>query len=110
MLINIIIPNSKLMLRFYSKFVIICNIAFIISVIIRFIETGKPGVASNKIIKFEPIENSIIILGYSAVIFNLIFILIISGLLMFSKQYNISRKTVIFCATMLVLQLFYFFF
>ncbi len=98
------------MLRFYSKFVVICNIAFIISVIIRFIEGAKPGVVSDKIIKYEPVENSIIVLGYSAVLFNLIFILIISGFLILSKQHNIPKKSVIFCLVMLVLQFTYFFF
>ena len=98
------------MLRFFSKFVVICNIAFLISVILRFIERDYPKGSNDRIIKFEPVENSIIILGYSAVIFNLIFLLIILGFIIASKYYNVKKQSVIFCLIIFIFQLIYFFF
>lgn len=94
------------MLRFFSKFVILCNVAFLVAIILRFIERDT----GNKIIKLEPVENSIIVLGYGAIVFNVLLLLLITIKYAFKKTIYIHKWEIYFNLIIFIVQFFYFFF
>lgn len=61
-------------MRFFSKFVFICNLCFIATVILRFTEAAKRSKGNlEPAIALQPLQSSLVVLGYSAIIFNVIF-------------------------------------
>ena len=63
-------------MRFFSKFIFICNCCFVISVIMRYVEIRNSAAGKDvNVIGFQPLQSSLIVLGYGAVIFNFLFLL-----------------------------------
>jgi hypothetical protein len=61
-------------MRFFSKLTVICNVCFIIAVVLRVIENlYKKNIAFTGRIKLDPIESTFVVLGYSAIVINVIF-------------------------------------
>lgn len=63
-------------MRFFSRLAVICNICFIITVILRAVEQARraKGVFDG-LIGFQPLQATIVILGYGAIILNLAFLI-----------------------------------
>ena len=70
-------------MRFFSKVIFICNISFVIAVILRVVENAnkKEGIFDGAI-KFQPLESTLVVMGYGAIFLNLIFNLILATLLL----------------------------
>lgn len=97
-------------MRFFSKLLFICNICFIAAVIIRFIEKGrKAGGNTDAIIKLQPLENTLIVLGYSAIFLNIFFLIAIIYRLANGTLKTLPGWIVIFNLLIFTIQLFYFF-
>ncbi len=98
-------------MRFFSRIVLICNICFIISVLLRFIELSKRSHGNtDAAIGFQPLEATLVILGYGAIIINaLFFILAIYGILR-KKIMFIPRWIVLFNLLIFPVQVYYHFF
>ena len=61
-------------MRFFAKVIFICNCCFILSVILRWVENANKQKGNfDGVIKLQPLESTIVILGYTAIIFNFIF-------------------------------------
>jgi hypothetical protein len=98
-------------MRFFSKLVFLCNICFIVSMVMRFLE----GSAAHKgnpdsIIKLQPIENTLIILGYSAIFLNFIFVLLALYWFLKKKINRLPRPILVINILIFVLQVWYFFY
>ncbi len=98
-------------MRFYSRIVLICNICFIISVVLRYIELSRRAHGNtNGAIPFQPLEATLVILGYGAVIVNaLFFVLALYGLAT-KKLGTIPRWIILFNLLIFPVQVYYHFF
>lgn len=96
-------------MKFISKFVFICNCCFIVSVILRYVEINadKAGADSN-VVGFQPLESTLIILGYGAVIFNAIFLLVYLFAYLFKKGMSVPKWILLFNLVLFFVQLIYF--
>ena len=97
-------------MRFYSKFVFFCNLCFIISAILRLIEnTNKLNGNGAQPAMLQPLTSTLVILGYSAIFFNLIFTIIFLFQYPSRKMNNLQRYIVFFNLLLLPAQFYYFF-
>ena len=66
-------------MRFFSKIVFICNICFIISVVMRLVEFGmRKNGNVNAVIPLQAVEGTIVILGFIvAVLLNAAFVFVV---------------------------------
>jgi len=98
-------------LRFFSKIVFICNLCFIAAVILRWVENANKKKGDfDGVIKLQPLESTIVVLGYGAIIFNFIFNIIILALLLLKKQALVPKWLIWFNFLILIIQVYYFFF
>lgn len=99
-------------MRIFNKFVLICNICCIAAAILRYVEMSNKaaGTHAGNLIPLPWLQNSIVILGYGAIIVNTIFVLC------YALGYAARRKKLApvfvtgFNVAMLPLQVVYFFF
>lgn len=98
-------------MRVFSKFVFICNLCFIVSVVLRWIESRQRGNGNfNGAIPFQPLEASIVVLGYSAILINVVFFLLAGIYYRRPFVQAISRKILLFNLVIFPIQVYYFFF
>ena len=65
-------------MRIFSKIVALCNICFIIAVILRAVELAKRAKGNHEgAIPFQPLESTVVILGYGAIFINIILVYIV---------------------------------
>jgi len=96
-------------MRFFSKIVFICNICFIASVILRYIEINVNKAGKNpNVLGFQPLESTLIILGYGAVIFNFIFLLSYLIAYLFKKGMSVPKWMLLFNLVLFFIQIIYF--
>ena len=98
-------------MRFFSKLVFICNGCFIVAVVLRFVEIMKNknnGASFHGAIGYQPVESTIIVLGYGAVFLNFFFF--VSGIywLMKNRGQQIPLWIVVFNMALFPLQVCYF--
>ncbi len=99
------------LLRFFSKVIFICNLCFIAAVILRWVENANKKKGNfDGAIKLQPLESTIVVLGYGAIIFNLIFNIIILTLLLLKKELQVPKWLIWFNFLLLIIQVYYFFF
>jgi len=98
-------------MKFFSKFVFICNICFLISVVLRFVEYGTSSANSNSVnaIKFQPLESTIVVLGYGAILVNFIFLLFCAFTGIFKMTIQVPSWMKIISAVFFIIQVVYFF-
>lgn len=99
-------------MRFFSKIVFICNCCFIAAVILRFVENAnkKKGNFDGNII-LQPLESTLVVLGYGAIFINLVFNLFV--LVMLSQKKSVFKipKWIIWTSFIFfIIQIYYFFF
>jgi hypothetical protein len=96
-------------MRFFSKIIFICNICFIAAVIFRYIEINADKAGKNpNVLGFQPLESTLIILGYGAVIFNFIFLLSYLIAYLFKKGKLVPKWILLFNLVLFIVQLIYF--
>ncbi len=96
-------------MRFFSKIIFICNICFIAAVIFRYIEINADKAGKNpNVLGFQPLESTLIILGYGAVIFNFIFLLSYLIAYLFKKAKLVPKWILLFNLVLFIVQLIYF--
>ena len=97
------------LIRFLSRFTFICNLSFLACIIFRLLEVQKPvNAKAGDMIPIPIVENILITLGYTAILFNIIMNIIYLALLI-SKRLNVPRWLVITNFIFLVLEVYYFF-
>ena len=98
-------------MRFFSRIVFLCNICFIIAVIMWWIESSRRLHGNyNGVIQFQPLAATLIILGYGAVIINFVFILLSFWYLLRKRLAVIPRFILLFNLLIFPLQIYYHFF
>ena len=96
-------------MRFFSKIIFICNICFIAAVIFRYIEINADKAGENpNVLGFQPVESTLIILGYGAVLFNFIFLLSYLIAYFFKKEIAVPKWILLFNLVLFFIQLIYF--
>ena len=98
-------------MKFFSRVVFICNCCFIIAVVLRLVENAhKKNGNFNGAIQINPIESTLVVLGYGAIYINLIFNFFLWGLFMSKKKPSVTRWLIWTNFLFLILQVYYFFF
>ena len=98
-------------MRFFSKFVLICNLCFIGSVVLRFIEVTRRAKGNfDSAIPVQPLQSTLVVLGYSAIFVNIFFL---AGLLIWllrGKIQTVPKWLILINLVLLPVQVWYFFF
>jgi hypothetical protein len=98
-------------MRFFSKITFICNLCFAASVILRFVENAKKkDEAFTGLVLAKPLESTLVVLGYGAIIINTFFLIACLFLLAAKKIKQIPKWIVIANLVFFVIQVYYFFF
>ncbi|MFT3680800.1 MAG: hypothetical protein QM791_11045 [Ferruginibacter sp.] len=99
-------------MRFFSKIVFICNLCFLASVILRWVEiiNKKHEGYTGDAIQLQPLKSTIVILGYGAIFINIIFNGIILALLLAKKELPVPKWLIWLNFLFLIAQVYYFFF
>ena len=95
-------------MRILSKLVFLCNICFLISIVLRLVELNnhKNGI-HEPLLRLNPLENTLVVLGYGAIFINFVFVVIVLVRLAF-KKYTLPHWITIFNAVILIIQFIYF--
>ncbi len=84
-------------MRFFSKITVFCNACFLMSVVFWYIEMqNRKQDNSGQVIPLPWLENILVILGYSAIIINTLFLLLIFIFYSFKVDVKIPRWIIIF--------------
>lgn len=98
-------------MKFFSKVVFICNLCFVASVILRFVEKAKQQQEDFRgLVLAKPLESTLVVLGYSAIIINAIFFIVYLLAAAAKKTKQVPRWIVIANLVFFVIQIYYFFF
>lgn len=98
-------------MRFFAKLVLLFNACFLATIPLRIYELSykisNPDKAFTGALKVKPLESTLVILGYSAIFINIIFLLLV---LILGKRKLLPQW--LFWSNMVILfiQLYYFFF
>ena len=116
-------------MRFFAKIAIICNVCFLLSVVLRMVDIlfQKKGKYDGALI-MQPLKSTIIILGYGAIFVNLFFCIAFVISTYLTKKKNSPeiplpstqtstavmqkrlQRSVIICSIFFIVQIIYFFF
>ena len=84
-------------MRFFSKITVFCNICFLVSVVLWYVEMeNRQQDNTGQVIPLPWLENVLVILGYSAIIINALFLLLYFIFYSFKMQIKIPRWIIIF--------------
>lgn len=98
-------------MRFFSRIVFICNICFIIAAILRLVEMSmRSNGNSNGAIKFQPLESTLVILGYGAIFLNVFFVFLSIYWASTKRLGLLPRWLVVINLIMFPIQVYYFFY
>ena len=96
---------------FFSRFAIICNIAFLLFILLGKMEAKKPVTTGrDTVVAVSYFKDIIITLGVAAIIVNLIMCIVYSVLVVTHKQNMIPKWLAIVNSLFLILQFLYFFY
>lgn len=98
-------------IRFFSKFTLICNVAFLLFLLFNRLEQKKPGTTTPGVVEAIPFfKNLIITLGFSAIVINLIMCLVYVLFLVAGKKNLVPVWLAVINFIFLVIQFYFFFF
>jgi hypothetical protein len=98
-------------MRFFSKIVFLCNCCFLITVIMRLVELRQKTTAvKSDSLLYQPLQSTLIILGYGAILINAVFFLLGIYSIVFKKLDITPRWLVYFNLMLFPVEIFYFFF
>jgi hypothetical protein len=98
-------------LQFFSKIVTYCNVAFLLSAVLRLLQFGTNVKAnSNAVQQTNFVVSTILILGVFAIFLNFVFIIALIIQLVRKKEINISKILLIGNVLLFPVQIWYYFF
>jgi len=96
---------------FFSRFAIICNIAFLLFIFLGKLEAGKPVTQdTDSVVAVSYAKDIIITLGVAAIIINILLCITYAILIVIGKQNLIPKSLAVVNCLFLVLQFLYFFY
>ena len=97
-------------ISFLSKFTLICNVAFLLFVIFGKLESDKPVTQGKDIVESIPfLKETIITLGFSAILINLIMCIVYSVIVIIGKPFLLPKYLAAINFVFLILQFFFYF-
>ena len=97
-------------MRFFSKLTFVCNLCFIIAVILRWVEnSNKKKGAFDGAIQLQPLESTLVVLGYGAILVNFLFLLCFLFLVAFKIKQAVPRWLIWANFLFFIAQFIYFF-
>ncbi len=97
-------------MRFFSKFTFICNLCFVLAVILRWVENSNKKKGSfDGAIQLQPLESTLVVLGYGAIVVNLVFLLCWLALRIFKVPQTLPRWLIRINLLFFIAQFIYFF-
>jgi len=98
-------------MKFFSRVVFICNCCFIISVVLRLYENAhKKNGNFNGAIQIQPLESTLVVLGYGAIFINFIFNIFLFVLFVTKIKPDVAKWLTWTNFLLLILQVYYFLF
>jgi hypothetical protein len=98
-------------MKLFSRIVFLCNLAFLATIILRYIEiNNKKNNINDNIIPLPFVTGILVILGQLSIFINLVFCVIILISFVAKKEKRMPGRLVIFNIIFLVIQLTYFLF
>ncbi|MEP6584549.1 MAG: hypothetical protein ABJA90_09795 [Ginsengibacter sp.] len=98
-------------ISFFSRFAIICNVAFLLFVFFGKLEAQKTVTSGRDTIVAVPfLKNLVIVLGVSAIIVNLLICMVYAVIVVLGKQQIIPKWLAVVNVLFFIFQIFYFFF
>ncbi len=101
-------------MRFFSKIVFVFNVCFLIGIPLRLVEMSRkaadPKAPFNGVLGFQPLESTLVILGYSAIYINFVFLIFCAWWFVTKKIDLLPKWLVWFNLIMFAAQVYYFFF
>jgi hypothetical protein len=98
-------------MRLFSKFTFLCNACFILAIILRWIEISKHSMGNySGAIPFQPLESTLVILGYGAIFVNFLFLCSMVYRIAIKKNKLIPAWLVYFNLLIFPVQVYFFFF
>ncbi len=98
-------------MRFFSKLVFILNVCFILAAILRLVEMAKRSQGNlNAAIPLPAVEGLLVVLGYSAIFINAIYLIVYLFRRVAGKINLAPRWIVLFNLVMFPIQVWYFIF
>ncbi|MDQ6763849.1 MAG: hypothetical protein M3015_14645 [Bacteroidota bacterium] len=98
-------------LSFFSRFAVVCNMAFILFIFFSRLEAQKHATHARDTVAAVPfLKDLIITLGILAIIINLLMCLVYAVVIVLGKQRLLPRTLVIINFLFFIFQIFYFFF
>jgi hypothetical protein len=96
-------------MRFFSKITCICNACFLVSILLRLLENAKRQKGNfNGVIKLQPLESTVVILGYGAIVVNFFFFIAALNYILSGRIKQLSLWIVLFNLVLFPIQIFYF--
>jgi hypothetical protein len=103
--------QATFQMRFFSKITFICNLCFVASVILRWVEIAMQKKGSHDgAIKLQPLESTVVVLGYGAIIINFIFNAFVLVFFLAKKEQPVAKWLIWINLFFLAAQVYYFFF
>ena len=99
-------------ISFFSKFTLICNIAFLLFIVFNKMEARRPptGGSRDTVQAIPFFKDLVITLGFSAIIINLLMCIVYAAIVIAGKPYLFSKWLAAVNFIFLILQFYFFFF
>lgn len=98
-------------MRFFSKLAVLCNVCFLFAVVFWYIEMHKKQEGADvRVIPLPWLESTLVILGYGAIIVNLLFLLIYFIIVSLKVNVKIPKWMIIFNVILFCCQVYFHFF
>ncbi len=96
---------------FFSRFAIVCNIAFLLFIFLGKMEARKPVTGeTGRVVAVSYVKDIVITLGVAAIIINILLCTVYAVLIIIGKQKLIPKSLAIVNCLFLILQFLYFFY
>jgi hypothetical protein len=97
-------------LRFFSKITVFCNAAFLVAVVLWYIEMRKKVQGNTDLVLPLPwLEGTFVIIGYGAIVINALFLLLCFIFFSFKVDIKIPRWIIIFNIVIFCCQVYFHF-
>lgn len=97
-------------MKLFSRISFICNIGFLVFVILRYVELGRKNAApGDGILPLSFITGSFVVLGQLAIFVNVFFFLLLLSLMALKKTLSPPQWLIVTNFIFLMLQVYYFF-
>lgn len=98
-------------MRFFSKFTVLCNACFLLSVILRYAEMHNQHEGNKEqVIPLPWLQGSLVILGYGAIIVNALFLVLYLIFTSLKVDIQIPKWIIIFNTVVFCCQVYFHFF